>query len=146
MNYSGSDWIKSSMRYPKEMSPLGIKVADLLGELFYGIYHLDLKRLWAVDWSNNSYIEISIGWHSFSTVDYDELTRLVFLAHHMAVRIQIDAATHKYLRLMFHQRCRFGDYAHRHPTLDEAVAAFKETVSVPEYHESIILETSDISS
>lgn len=115
------------------LSPLGRSVADLLGELFYGIYHLDKKTLYKPDWASDHHIDVVIGWHSLSTFDYDELTRLVFLAHHMALRVSIKAATHNYLELMFHQRGRTGGFSGRHPTLDDAVATFKQNVSLPEY-------------
>lgn len=135
MNYSGADWIKKSLMYPKEMSELGKNVADLLGELFRGIYHLDYKQLRKVDWSNSYYIEFILGWKTLSTFDFDELTRLVFLAHHMAIRVEISPHAFKFIRLMFHQRNRDGDFAHRHPTLDDAVSTFKNNVSIPEYKE-----------
>ena len=136
--YSGSDWIERQLKCDNphiQMSQLGQDVADLLGELYCGIYHLDLKQLFKVDWTNKYYIEISIGWKPFATVDYDELTRLVFLAHHRAIRVELSAATHKYIHLIFHQRKRIGDYAHRHPTLDEAVDDFKKHVSLPEFQD-----------
>ena len=138
MSYSGADWIERQLKARKsdiEMSQLGKNVADLLGELFYGIYHLDYKQLFKVDWKNNYYIEFLLGWKTLSTVDFDELTRLVFLAHHMAIRVEISPYTFKYIKLMFHQRNRKGDSAQRHPTLDEAVNKFKNRVDILEYKE-----------
>jgi len=41
--YAGANWIKQSLK--KEMSPLGVNVADLLGDVFAGIYHLDQSAL-----------------------------------------------------------------------------------------------------
>ena len=136
MEYSGSDWLERHLEATKpgvKMSQLGIDVADLLGELFFGIYHINTKWLDKVDWSNKRFIVISIGWRSWATTDYDELTRLVFLAHHRAIRVDIDAATNKFIRLLFHQRKRGKDGMRCHPTLDEAVARFKSHVSLPEY-------------
>src|SRR5688572_33483899 len=97
--HSGADWIKAQLPYINkdrkgipanpnaEMSPLGEAVANLLGELFYGIYHLDHKALYKVDWRNKVFIEFSLGWKQLATTDFDELSRLVFLAHHMAIRV-----------------------------------------------------------
>jgi hypothetical protein len=137
--YAGSNWIE--LQYPeKAMSPLGKNVADLLGELFQGIYPLDHKALSRVDWSNNNFIELSLGWHSMATTDFDELTRLVFLAHHMAIRVSIEASTHKYLKFIFHQRNRNGGLSARHPTLDEAVAQFRVDMvhaDIPEYQDPV---------
>ena len=41
--YSGADWIKGSLK--REMSPFGELVADILGVVFLGIYHVDVKAL-----------------------------------------------------------------------------------------------------
>jgi hypothetical protein len=147
-NHSGSEWIKTQLPYVNkdrkgiarnpngEMSPLGIAVADLLGVLFYGIYHLDHKALYRVDWQNKNFIEFSLGWKQLATADFDELTRLVFLAHHMAIRVAIEASTRKYLKLTFHQRNRSGNSAQKHLTLDQAVNAFKVQMiasALPQY-------------
>ena len=132
--YAGADWIEKEMSYrdpEMKLSPLGKAVADLLGEWMYGIYHLNYKSLYKVDWSNNHYIEISIYCSALSTCDYNDLTRLVFLAHHMAIRIQLEPSTHHHMRMMFHQRTR-GGHGQYHPTLDTAVSLFKQTVSIPE--------------
>jgi hypothetical protein len=117
--YAGSDWIKSALKV--KMSPLGEAVADLLGDLFFGIYHLDTKALRRVDWANDNHIVFSLGWHSLSTCDFDELTRLVILCHDRAIRCSVAASTHKYLELMFHQRQRDGGYSERHPTIEQAI-------------------------
>ena len=135
--YAGADWLIKQMEYVKPglvVSDLGKSVADLLGELFGGIYHLDHKSLNKVDWSNKNYIEISIGWQSWSTVDFDQLTRLVFLAHHMAIRVDLTPTKYQFVRLLFHQRGRVGNNSERHPTLDEAVEKFKKNVSFAEVH------------
>ena len=137
MKYAGADWLKSNMKFLKPdmttVSELGCKVADLLGELYAGIYHLDNKTIEKVEWNNKSYIQVTIGWKDWSTFDFDILTRLVFLAHHMAIRVDLTPVKYQYMRLLFHQRNRSGDIFHRHPTLDEAVASFKATVNLSEY-------------
>ena len=139
MEYSGSDWLKRHLNYQKQPEPsqLGCDVADLLGELFYGIYHIDQKQLDKVEWSNNCHIVISIGWRSWSSIDDNNLTRLVFLAHHTAIRVGLDASTHKFIKLIFHQRKRGTDGMRCHPTIDEAVERFKQNVSMPEYTEQL---------
>lgn len=132
-SYAGSEWIQASLFFKRDlkMSQIGRDVADLLGELVYGIYHLDPRALRRVDWTNPHHIEMVLPLHSLATADFDELTRLVFLAHHRAIRVEIQAATHRYFRLIFHQRER-GIGTYRHLSLDQAVAQFKATVSVPE--------------
>ncbi len=49
--YAGSDWIKKSLKITK-MSPIGEAVADLLGEVYQGIYHLETRSLRKVDWEH----------------------------------------------------------------------------------------------
>lgn len=133
MEYAGADWIEKSLKYDGKMSKLGKNVADLLGELFHGIYHLDMSQLRKVDWGNSYCIEFLLGGKTISTCDYDELTRLVFLAHHMAIRVELSPYAFKYIMLRFHQRNRDGDFSQRHPSLEEAVNEFKNQVTIPEY-------------
>ncbi len=137
--YAGADWVEGNLKYWKKgglkMSELGVRVADLLGELFNGIYHLDDKQLAKVEWDNDHHICFSLGWRSLATTDFNDLTRLVFLAHHLSLRVEIEASTHNFLRFIFHPRKRSGAGYGKHPTLDEAVMAFKKNVSLPEYIE-----------
>jgi hypothetical protein len=121
MHYAGADWVRRSLKV-ENMSPLGERVADLLGALFLGIYHLDEKWLNRVDWSDDYVIKINI-YGSLSTIDGDQLTRLVVHAHDAMLRVSIRAATVNYLELMFHQRkVRDGSISDRCPTIEKAVA------------------------
>ena len=133
--YAGSDWIEKSLKV-SDISPLGRNVADFLGELFYGIYHLETRWLERVDWSDTYSMSINIGYKSLATFDNNTLTRLVFLAHHMAMRVDIDAATHGFLRLSFNQRQRTGELYDRHPRLLEAYGKFERSVSVPSFEQA----------
>lgn len=128
--FAGADWIKSALK--KEMSPLGESVADILGELFLGIYHLESVQLKKVNWTERDNLDVVLGYRSFSTYDDERLTRLVFLAHHRAIRVEIYPHSFKYLRLVFSKRSRLGAKHERHPTLDQAVATFMGHVSLPE--------------
>jgi hypothetical protein len=56
----------------------------------------------------------------------------------MALKVNIRGAKSGYIQLMFHKRWRNGDSCQRHPTLDEAVATFKNNVTFPEYQEKIL--------
>jgi len=137
--YAGANWIRRQLdNYDIciEMSILGCNVADLLGELFRGIYHLDHKALFNVDWSNERCIEFTLSNHDLATTDFDELTRLVFLAHHFAIRVSIEACHIHRLRLLFFQRYRGDILMDCHPTLDQAVNKFKLLMAqgnIPEY-------------
>jgi hypothetical protein len=127
--FSGADWLKSDAK--KKVSPFGEQVADLLGYAFHGIYHIQSEVLKA-DFESNSWIVVTVGWKSLCTYDDSLLTTLVFLAHWMAIRLQIEGASHKYLRLCFSPRKRMGINYDRHPSLDEAVASFKTHCGIDE--------------
>jgi hypothetical protein len=136
--YSGAGWVVNEMHHGDadfKISPLGKAVADLLGELFLGIYHLDMGALHRVNWNDDHHISIVIGWKDWSTFDNDLLSRLVFLAHHLALRVDLDPRANNYLMLTFFQRKRSGSGWDRHPTLRQAVAAFEQSVSLPEYED-----------
>jgi len=117
--YAGSGWLEESLKI--ELSPLGKEVGDLLGDLFFGIYHLDHKELARTDWKNDHHIIFLLGHTTLSTFDYDELTRLVILCHERTIRCSIRAKSLNYLELMFHKRQREGSISQRHPTIDKAV-------------------------
>ena len=117
---NGSGYIDRQLQYWRpgaQMSDLGKQVANLLSELFGGIYHLKNAELKNVDWTNEHFIEISVGWKPLSTYDYDDLTRLVFLAHCLKIRVQLSASTHNYMRWLFHK-------APACPDLQDAVDQF----------------------
>lgn len=113
---TGSGWIRASLKI--EISEFGEKVADLLGELFHGIYHISKeikhKRHKRVEWDREDWIEV-VFYKSFSTYDFDELTRFVILCHKYGIRGEIEAAANKYLRLCFYNS---GAFVKEHPGLD----------------------------
>lgn len=118
--YAGSDWIKSAFKI--EMSPLGEEVADLLGDVFLGIYHLDIGQLSKTNWDNDTWIDFALGWHQLSTFDGNELTRLVILCHDRMIRCSIGAKNFHHIGLMFHKRKgREGSINERHPTIEDAI-------------------------
>lgn len=123
-NYSGADWLKGGIG-AENISAFGAQVANILGDVYFGIYHLDYKALKKVDWKNTDWIEIVV-FGGLSTFDYDQLTRLVVLCHDRAVRLEIKAASYRYLRLCFSPRTREGNTYERHPILEEAAANIRK--------------------
>jgi hypothetical protein len=122
--YAGSGWIVG-LNKDANMSPLGVAVADLLGDVFLGIYHIDSKQLRAVDWSDAEYIEVPIN-ASLCTVDFDHLTRLLVLAHDRMIRVDINGRARGWLLVKFHQRhSRTGQMSQRYPTLEDHAAALR---------------------
>jgi len=115
--YSGSDWMKGNK---VEMSPFGETVADILGQVYRGIYHLQSPSLFKAKWNHENYIEISL-YVRPSTFDGGDLTEMVVLCHDLAVRLEIRPCNISHLKLCFSKRKRDGDFWERHPSIDEAV-------------------------
>jgi hypothetical protein len=123
--FVGASWIESNLGV-SNMSNFGREVADLLGDLFGGIYHQDSPSLRKVDWSVESRIELAV-YGPLSTFDNDLLTRFVLLCHERCIRGEISAAAPKYLRLTFTKRYgRDGDYCDRHPDMETAIAGIRD--------------------
>lgn len=87
----------------REISKLGVEVADLLDDVFLGIYHLPYSTLAKADWSDDYFIRLSI-YGGLSTWDYDYLTRLVVFAHDMMIRVEVNPCNFNYIELVFHKR------------------------------------------
>jgi hypothetical protein len=121
--YSGSEWVALSLK--KELSPLGCEVADVIGQVWRGIYHQE-KAARKTDWTNPHHIEFVIfgGLNSF---DDDMLTRLIVLCHDRMLRLEIEPCAFRYLRLVFHQRqARMGDISRRMPHMEEHINMIRE--------------------
>jgi hypothetical protein len=130
--YSGSDWIIGSLKI--QPSPLGIAVADILGLVYYGIYHLEGCHLEKVNWTHPDYIRVQLNrGMDLASYDFNELTKLVALAHDLCIRVQVSGHGMNALRLTFTPRDRNADsMMRRHPTMEEALAAVRSTYqSVP---------------
>lgn len=122
MKHSGSAWLCQC--HITNISPLGEQVADLLGDLFVGLYHLDGAK--KVDWANDHHIEIRAAYKEWGSFDSNLLTKLVFLAHDRCLRVSINPRSAHALTLLFHQRQREGGTWERHPTIDQALAMHRE--------------------
>ena len=96
---------------------------QFFAQLFHGEHH--------IPHGSKGVKEFGAGWcvntsHDFATFDSNELTRLVFMAHDRAVRVEIRPASPQYLKICIWQRQRDGDLYHRHPTLEQGVAQWRE--------------------
>ena len=133
MEYSGADWVKSALR--AELSPLGVKVADLLGNLYHGIYHMDTKALRKINWKHPEWMEVTVYDH-FATVDSDNLTRLVLFAHDYCVRVEIKACNMQYLKICFSERKREegegGNKWDSTPTMENHLKELRKHYPAPE--------------
>jgi hypothetical protein len=116
----GSVWVRKTFQC--EMSHFGERVADLLGVVMDGIYHIDTKTLSSVTWDNPRWI--GLRWQSeLATFDANILTRFVVISHDMMIRFSVNARSREYLQLEFTPRLsRTGNIFGRHPTLEQAAA------------------------
>ena len=64
---------------------------------------------------------------NWATFDFNELTRLVFLAHDRCLRVEVTPARNGKLKIAIWRREREGAQSRRHPTLEKAVEAWRAT-------------------
>lgn len=127
MSHSGSQWIESALKI-ENMSPLGRAAADLLGDVWSGIYHLDNKKLKQVDWGDPYCISVQLDHQTLATFDAPLLTWLVVLCHDRCLRMSVSAATINTLELMFHQRQREGGVDQRMPTIETHIELIRRHI------------------
>lgn len=117
--FAGADWIEAT--YKVTCSPLGRLAADILGYAFAGIYHLNARSLGKANWACERYVTVTLD-RELATFDGMELTMLAVLAHDAAVRVSVEGASPRHLRLHFHLRERDGEPQWgRHPTIEGAI-------------------------
>jgi len=126
VKFSGADWLRDAAR--KELSPFGAEVADILGQVYRGIYHIRREVLHdRCDWRDPWRIELVVSDSGMSTHDFNHLTALVILCHDRCVRLAIEGCARNWLRLVFTRReGRDGSTYQNHPTLGEAVKSVRE--------------------
>jgi hypothetical protein len=128
--YAGADWVKRALGV-KDMSLLGETVANLLGDCFAGIYHLEDSDLKKVDWSSSNFISFLLRGRDLATVDGSALTMLVVLSHDRMVRVSINPHSYRAIELMFHPRSsRSSDDAcyKRLPTMEDHMAMIRKSL------------------
>ena len=119
--YAGADWLESE---GVVMSPLGRKVADLIGDLFQGIYHLG-NEITNANWNGIYLIEVNIR-KNLATYDSDVLTWLVFMCHDRCIRCELAQSGPGRIKLRFHPRKgRLGSSSTTHPTIEEALELYR---------------------
>jgi hypothetical protein len=114
---------KIPMGLPEQLSDFQKKAVDIVGMVGGGIYNAPIAD--KIDW-HYGHTGVAFIWkREMSTWDFDQLTILVFLCHEARIRCQIESAGPSMMRLAFWPRTHKGDVARRHPSLDEAVTAFR---------------------
>lgn len=98
---------------------------EFFAKLFCGEHHIpsELKE-WGMGWS------VSAPPSGFATFDFNNLTRLVFLAHDRCVRAELAQSGPGRIRICIWQRDkREGQYHEKHPTIETALAQWRERES-----------------
>jgi hypothetical protein len=100
IKHSGADWMAKQDCF-KSPSAFGIKVADMLGQVYLGIYHISgsvtSKK---VDWQNDSEISVTIS-SELATFDGPDLTFLIFCCIEADVSVEVSGAFKGYTKLRF---------------------------------------------
>lgn len=120
MDHAG--WVRDDLHI--EPSPLGCRVAYMLGVAFGGVYNAPINPR-KVDWSAPSRISITVRDSNLATYDGAGLTLLVMLAHALSVRLEICAAAPRYFHFHFTARQPEGRLYQRHPDVEQMVAGFR---------------------
>jgi hypothetical protein len=112
IKHSGADWMAKQDCF-KSPSALGVKVADILGQVYLGIYHISgAVTAKKVDWQNECEISITIS-SELATFDGAELTFLILCCIESGVSVQIYGAFKGYLKLTFTNGDRIIDLQQR---------------------------------
>lgn len=109
-----------------EVSECGLRCAELL-EHWIGLHHIENNAMNKAQWNHPHYVMITC-YGNLGTFDGSELTRLVFLAHDLCVRVELVSMSQRGCCFMLNPRhVREGDPARRHPTLETAVNHYLES-------------------
>lgn len=107
------------------IEPMPKKIAELFFAQFYGgLHHCPPIKEWGHGWCVNAA-------DSPATYDFDQLTRLVFMAHDQCIRVEIARCNMQFLKICIHPRERTGQMHSRHPTLNAALIAWRKHNPAP---------------
>ena len=118
--YAGADWLQTQINYrskPFVLSELAREVADILGQLLFGLYHWETVVNSAC-WLGERDISLCL---SEEFASDGRLTLLVLLAHRRKIAVSIRPASSNYLRLVFRKK-------EGHSSIEQAIAKFENIV------------------
>ncbi len=96
------------------------RVEKVVALAFGGLHNVDRLRFYGF------YATCGTHGGELATWDGNRLTALVVAGHDQGVRVSVSARGMR-LEVMLHpRRCRAGRIAHRHPTLEDAIARYGE--------------------
>jgi hypothetical protein len=106
-------------------SRLGRRVA-LLVERWVGVHYVGDGLLERADWSHPHHVTLACPpYANLATYDGDYLTRLVLLAHDLALRVEVRPHGPQYVGLFFTMRSRADGFARHHPTIEDVVTEWR---------------------
>lgn len=99
MKYAGANWVAKTIKMP--LSHLGIKVANVLGQVYQGIYHIsdDVQRH-ETSFQETEELTFAVP-YQFASFDRADLTLLYFCCQKAGVEVTISGHCHKYTKLVF---------------------------------------------
>jgi hypothetical protein len=131
-----ADWVQGNLdaahrQRPKKaplitLTPFNRLAVAMLSRMYAtGIYNVG--AVWEkTDWSaGRGVMFVVYAGGGLSTFDFDKLTRAVLVAHDEAIRIDIEPHGRGYFKVWMHPRGREGGMSERHPTIEQAIAAFR---------------------
>lgn len=101
------------------------QATEFFSQFYGGEHHIP-------DWKPKRY---GYGWSvnhdrgSLATFDFNELTRLVIMAHDACIRVEVAAVRNGIIRIAIWKRVREGNISLRHPTLEHAIDSFRGAVA-----------------
>ena len=111
----------------KPYDQLSIEEATaFFSELYHGAHHIPGKikpfgRGWVVTHNRGD----------LATYDYNELTRLVIMAHDKCYRVGIMHYNFNSLKIAIWKRKRDGAMHERHPTIEDAILSYRSKTTQP---------------
>lgn len=118
-------WVERVIR--RELGAFEHECCDLLDAVFAGIHNAPINFDRAEFTAHH--VLVRARWKSLATWDFNELTRLVVLAHDAMIRVEISAAAPKVLSIFMHPRLtrdKADGIARRMPTIEEAITVVRE--------------------
>lgn len=106
--------------------PAGLRCADLISQWVRGFHHFPGRKDPArLDWTQG-HLEFRY-YGDFSTHDWNALTRLVFLAHDLAIRAEVRPCNMQQVTVLLQPRARGTGLVEEHPTMEEALVRWRES-------------------
>jgi len=104
IKHSGADWMRDRLAYEsKDLSPLGVKVANVLGQAYLGIYHIDSAvRRKTTNWGSDSAISVVVG-GEVATFDASRLAMLVLCCQEAGLSMSVHGSWSGYTKLVFEE-------------------------------------------